>query len=195
MIQARLAVIVSGVIEVEEVVGREDRHVAAEMLRELRLRAEGEGAHAGVRPIGPDHQIEPARRPAREVGADPRIVLLEGGDAVAEAIFGLAPRRLIEDPRQIAAQDLHLAAQEFGGHARPAAVRCIDVPDRAHMGLRPLNLIQQSHPRQVPHRLAPEIDGVAPLTHPGGALHHGWIEAVTPQPEGQCRPGDPGTGD
>ena len=83
-----------------------DSHVADE----VGFRAERHPAHRRVQPVGADHQVEPAGLGAVEGDADPVLVLVQGDDRVVEQELGVVPTRLVQDRREVAARQFHLAA-------------------------------------------------------------------------------------
>ena len=93
------------------------------MAHVVRLRPEGQRPYPGVRAVRADHEVEPAHRPAREPHLDPVPVLGQPGDPVAEKVFDVPARRLVQDAGEVTAHDLDLrddalATEEIRRHRR-----------------------------------------------------------------------------
>ena len=99
------------VAQVEQIRQRVHREVAAERPAQSFLGAEDEPSDRRVQSVGTDHQIEPARCRVLERHVDPRAVVVQGRDRVAEQILDVRAGRVVQDPRQFAAEDLDVLAR------------------------------------------------------------------------------------
>ncbi len=193
---ARGPVGVSGVVEPEPVGRGEDRAVDTEVPYELLLRPERQAAGGGVQPVRADHQVEPARRAALEGDVHAVGVLGERGDGVPEDVLGVRRGRFVEDPRQVAAQDLDVSGEQIGGQLCLRLARAVHVRHGAHAGPGPFDGVQEAHAAEDRQMgLAAEVDGVAPVAEGGRAFHDRGGEAVPGQPVGERGAGDGGAGD
>ncbi len=122
-------------------------------------------------------------------------VLVEADDRVAEHVLGPVAGALVEDAREIAALDLHLAAHECGGQPDQRCAVRVDDDLLAHPGLVGAHRVDQVHPAQQLHLRAPEVDAVPAGPQLRRALDDGDVEAAPEQPVGECRPGNARTGD
>ncbi len=141
------------------------------MVGEGLLRTEGQAPYGGVEAVGPDHEVEGARRPVREVDAYTGLVLGERGDGVAEEVLHAGAGVLVHHPYQVLAQQLDVLAVEptaaegrLGGAVDLVAV---GVEDRhaAHPGPGTARLLQQAHPPHDFERHAADVHGLVSYTH------------------------------
>jgi hypothetical protein len=122
--------------------------------------------------------------------------LLQAGDRVAEQVLRTVAGRFVQDPAQVAAQDLHVTGEDLRRHRGQHLARFVDVADRGEVGLLGADPVQDSHLGQDAQvGGAAEVDGVAAATQLRGALHHGRVEAVPAEPVGEGRAGDARAGD
>lgn len=176
--------------------GGEDRAVYAQVPDELFLRAERQTAGVGVEPVRADHQVEAARRAVFEGHGHAVGVLGERGDGVAEDVLGVLPGGVVQDPGQVAPEDLDVPGEHVRGQLGLPLARVVDVGHRAHARPDALEVGQDAHAaqdRQV--GLAAEVDGVAAVAEREGALHDGGLKAVPMEPVGERGAGDGGAGD
>lgn len=112
-------------------------------------------------------------------------------DRVVEHIGGGVLGPFVQDPRQIATRDLHIAAGEGGRQLDEVAAVGVDEMQRAVAGLVLADLLQDPHLLQ--HRqmhLAAEVHRLPARTQIRRPLHDRDLEPVPGQPVGQGRPGD-----
>ena len=187
---ARHAVQQPGVVQAEGVGHAEDRHVQAEVVPRTRAVREGQPADVRVQSVGPDHQVEHPRSGAGEGHVHAVGTLLQAGDRVAEQVLGAVPGRLVEDPAQVAAEDLHVAGEDLGRHRGHFPAVRVDVGGGAQAGLLVLDLVQEAHLGQHGQvSRAAEVHRVPAAAQLRGALHHGRPEPTAPQPVRQGGPG------
>jgi hypothetical protein len=178
-------------VQAEGVGHAEDRHVQAEVVPYARHVTEGQPADRRVQPVGPDHQVEHPRIGAGEGHVHAVGALVQAGDRVAEQVLGPVPGRLVQDPAQVAAQELHVAGEDLGRHrGHPPTIR-VHVGGCVQVGLLIPDLIQQAHLGQHGQmRGATEVHRVPAAAQRRRLLHHGRVE---PPPSQPVRQGGPAT--
>ncbi|WP_248961972.1 hypothetical protein [Sphaerisporangium perillae] len=148
-------------------------------------------------PVRAHHQVERARGTALERDVHAARGLGERGDGVAEDVPASGGGGLlVQQPGQVTARDLDLAAGELAGeHREPAAVRADDLLVGA-AGLQPQHLAEDAHALQhgaVDRAL--EVDGLPARARGGSLLDDGHVEAVAVEPVGESGAADAGAGD
>ena len=177
---------------------RDHRQVGAEEIGESGFVAEQQVAHAGVQPVGADHEVV-AVGPA--AGERDVAVLGQGGDVVAEPIVDVLAPGVVVDLREVVSHDLDMPVR----HGREDRVVVDDdVPPRTaalqHQSIRAGRMVhdrrEHTHPFGDVHGRSEQVDGVAAgLAQCRGTFDHGHVEAAPRQPVGQHRSGDAGAGD
>jgi hypothetical protein len=127
-----------------------------------------------VQPVGPDDEIEAPARRALEGDVHSVLALGECGDRVADEDLGVGGGRALEDPGQISASELHVAAAGGAPHRRyvdppdaPAGGVDEAHPGRAGGGLA--DLAYHPHALGDVHRRAGDVDRVAARAELSGA--------------------------
>ena len=118
----------------------------------------------------------------REGDRDAVAVLGETGDRVAEDVLDVVLRRVVQDSREIAAQDLQFAALEGrgGDDQRPAVT--VHIGHFVQAGRGRFDLIEQAHPLEDAQGRAAEVDRVAAVAQFGCAFDDRRREAVAVEP-------------
>src|SRR5262249_53263436 len=104
--------------------------------------------HGGAQSVRADDEVEPARGPVRERDVDPARVLRHAGDVVAEDVLGGARAVAVQDPGQVAALDLNVAAEQHGRERGQAAAARVDHRLVAHSGLAGPDVAEHAHALQ-----------------------------------------------
>ena len=152
--------------------------------------------HGGVQAVGADDQAERPGLGAGEPDVHAAGTLLEAGDRVAEQVLGALPRGLVQDPGQVAAQDLDVPGEHVGRHLGHRPALLVDHGGAGQAGLPGPDRVQEAHLGQ--HAQvggAAEVDRVAAAAQLGCPLDHRGTEAVPAQPPGEGGPGDTSAGD
>lgn len=161
------------------------------------VRTEGQAPDVRVEAVGADDEVEAARRGVAEGDVHAGGRLGEGGDGVPEDVLGPGGERgPVEDPGEVAAQYLDVAAGELGGEAQELAAVGVDEGHRAATGPKVVQLVEDPHPpKDAELGLPSEVDGLAARTQGGGDLDDGGTHAVAGESEGQGGARDAGARD
>lgn len=161
------------------------------------IRTEGQAPDVRVQAVGADDEVEAAGRGVAEGDVHAGGRLGEGGDGVPEGVLGPGGERgLVQDPGEVAAQDLDVAARELGRKVQELATVGVDEGHRAAAGPNTVQLVEDPHPaKNAELGLPPEVDGLAARTQGGGDLDDGGAQAVAGEPEGQGGARDAGARD
>jgi len=181
-------------------VQREGGDIKPPVVDELGLGPEGQAAGGRVEPIGPDYQVEPARRRLLEGDVHTAAVLAQRGDGVIEPVLGRGPTCLKQDRGEVGARQLHLLAAcraLQGPHVDPAdpAAGAIDEARRGRVGAGLAQPFHHAHPLGDRHGRAADVHRAAAGAQPRRAFHDGGAEPVPRQPVRHGGPGDTGAGD
>jgi hypothetical protein len=154
-----------------------------------------------MQPVGAHDEVEAARGAVLERDADAVLGFLQRDDGVPEHVLDVVARRVVQDPRELAARDLDVAVV-----GDPRGERAdVDLQRRAAGSFEDDDLVArscvpdrgfQSHSRDDLHGWSEEVDGVTADAVPvlRRPLHDHRREAVVAQPMGEHRPSDPGAG-
>src|SRR6516225_3370867 len=183
-------------IEAEGVGHIETRDAQAKIVPEPLLLPESQAAHGGVQSVRADDEVEPARCTVRERDVDTVRILRHAGDVVAEDILGGARTPVVQDPGQVAALDLDVAAEQYRRErGQPAAAR-VDHRLVAHAGLAAADVVKHAHPLQQGKLVAAEVHRGGPAgAQPGRPLYHGDRVPGCAQPVRERWAGDAAAGD
>lgn len=163
--------------------------------------AEGQAPHGGVQAVRPDDEVEGARRRLRELHPHSVLVLLQGGDGVAEEVLDVRAGVLVDHPHQVLAQHLDVLAVQpaaaEGRLGRAADLAAVGAEDRhaAHPGADAARPLQQPHALHHVERDTADVHGLPAAAHARGAFDDGGLEAVAVQEVGEDGTRDAAAGD
>ncbi len=173
-------------------VHRDQRHVEAEVAHPAR--AERQAADHRVQTVRADDQVEPAGRAGRERHVHAAGVLGKRGDRVAENVFRVVARRLVQRRQQVGALHLEVvgpcSANVPRSHRRHPPARAVDVLDALGVRARRPERRQHAHPLRHLESRAPDVDRGAARPDPRRLLHHRHLVAGPGQPVGRHRTRD-----
>jgi hypothetical protein len=180
----------------------EDGEIATKIVAVALLRPEGEPPDSRMEAVRADHEVEAAPNATAEGDVDAFAVVFDGGRVLTEEIVDSLPGRLVQDPREVTANDLDVAVigDSRGQHGGIDFDRSMTRPledDAIVARTGPFDRLTQPHAVDHLHGGAEEINSVSTgrVTGGGRPLHDRGREAVLSQPEREHCAGDSAAGD
>ena len=156
---------------------------------------EHESARAGMQTVRRDDEIVAAGGSVAEGHIDSPAVVIECGNAHAEAVIDVVADGFVQDAGERSPVNLDLTADHFGGQAADLPTPAVDECQRSHAGGSRSHLVEQTHLLEHRERGAAKVDSLSAGSQLAGLLDDRHGVTVPGEPAGQAGPGDPATAD